>query len=62
VLLHYFAYLHRNPEDPPDNNLKGFDHWVKQLELSGDSSKLAAAFMASFEYEDLHKKPASPGQ
>jgi hypothetical protein len=56
VLLHYFAYLRRNPEDPPDNNLKGFDHWVKQVELSDDSSKLAAAFMASFEYEDLHKK------
>jgi hypothetical protein len=56
VLLHYFAYLHRNPDDPPDNNLKGFDHWVKQIEMSGDSSKLAQAFMASFEYEDLHKK------
>jgi len=56
VLLHYFAYLHRNPDDPPDNNLKGFDHWVKQVETSGDSSKLADAFMASFEYEDLHKK------
>lgn len=59
VLLHYFAYLHRNPDEPPDNSMKGFDHWVKQVEISGDSSKLPQAFMASFEYEDLLKKAAS---
>lgn len=59
VLLHYFAYLHRNPDDPPDNNLKGFNYWVQQVEKSGDSSKLEQAFMASFEYEDVHKQPAS---
>jgi hypothetical protein len=59
VLLHYFAYLHRNPDDPPDNNLKGFNYWIQQVEKSGDSSKLAQAFMSSFEYEDVHTQPAS---
>ena len=59
VLLHYFAYLHRNPDDPPDNNLNGFNYWVQQVEKSGDSSKLAQAFMASFEYEDVRKQPAT---
>ena len=59
VLLHYFAYLRRNPDDSPDNNWNGFNYWVKQVQISGDSSKLAQAFMASFEYEKLHPKPAS---
>jgi hypothetical protein len=59
VLLHYFAYLRRNPDDPPDNNWNGFNHWVKQVQMSDDSSRLAQAFMASFEYEALHPKHAS---
>ena len=59
VLLHYFAYLRRNPDDPPDNNWKGFSYWVKQVETSGDSSRLAEAFMASFEYKDLQKQPSA---
>ena len=56
VLLHYFGYLRRNPEDPPDNDMKGFNHWVKELETSGDNARLARVFMSSFEYEGLQKK------
>ena len=51
VLLHYFGYFHRNPDDPPDNNLNGFDFWIKEVEKSGEISRLARAFMASGEYE-----------
>jgi hypothetical protein len=56
VLLHYFGYLHRNPDDPPDNNLDGFNYWLREVEGSGDLRRLPTAFMASGEYTDTHKK------
>ncbi|MEP6818974.1 MAG: hypothetical protein ABJA18_05530 [bacterium] len=49
VLLHYFGYLHRNPGDPPDKNLDGFNFWLKEVEVSGDPGRLARGFMASGE-------------
>jgi len=49
VLLHYFGYLRRNPDDPPDNNLNGFNYWLTEVEVSGDSGRLTKAFMASGE-------------
>ncbi len=57
VLLHYFGYFHRNPDDPPDNNLKGFNYWVAEVEKTGDRSNLMRAFMASGEYEHRNDKP-----
>lgn len=53
VLLHYFAYLRRNPEDPPDNSFNGFNFWVDDLERNHDLDKLASAFKDSGEYKDL---------
>lgn len=50
VLLHYFAYLHRNPGDPPDKDLSGFNFWVQDMERSRNLAKLAAAFESSVEY------------
>ena len=58
VTIHYFAYLHRNPSDPPDNNLKGFDYWVKELTASGDKTKLVQAFTSSIEYVEMQRKAA----
>jgi hypothetical protein len=56
VLLHYFGYLRRNPDDPPDKNLDGFNFWVRELERSGEIGRLPRAFMASGEYEGIEKK------
>ncbi|MBA2705411.1 MAG: hypothetical protein H0U60_16350 [Blastocatellia bacterium] len=56
VLLHYFGYFHRNPDDPPDNNLKGFNFWVREIEKSGDTGRLARGFMAAGEYIDSGRK------
>lgn len=56
VLLHYFGYLHRNPDDPPDNSLDGFNYWLREVEVSGDLGRLPSAFMASGEYKDARKK------
>jgi hypothetical protein len=53
VLLHYFGYLRRNPDDPPDKNLDGFNYWVSELERSGEIGRLPRAFRASGEYEGI---------
>ena len=57
VLLYYFGYLHRNPDDPPDRNLDGFNFWVHQLERNYDPSKLVDAFKSSSEYNRLKSQP-----
>ncbi len=56
VLLHYFGYLHRNPDDPPDRNLDGFNFWLKEVEESGDLGRLTQGFMAAGEYKDNVKR------
>lgn len=55
VLFHYFGYLRRNPDDPPDGNLNGFNFWLREVE-SGEVDRLPRAFMASSEYKDSGKK------
>jgi hypothetical protein len=56
VLLHYFGYLHRNPDDAPDKSMDGFNFWLKEVEMSGDVDRLARAFMASIERGEQAKK------
>jgi len=56
VLLHYFGYLHRNPDDPPDQDLSGFNFWIKEVEVSGDPGRLARGFTASGENKTAGKK------
>ncbi len=55
VLLHYFGYLRRNPDEPPDRDLSGFNYWLREVEVSGDAGRLTRAFMASGE----NKTPAT---
>jgi hypothetical protein len=50
VLLYYFAFLRRNPDDAPDRNLDGFNFWLHELERHGPA-KLVDAFKASGEYQ-----------
>jgi hypothetical protein len=56
VLLHYFGYLRRNPDDPPDKSMDGFNFWLRELEISQDLGRLTRGFMASGEYIDRGKK------
>jgi hypothetical protein len=56
VLLHYFGYLHRNPDDPPDKDLRGFNYWLREIEVSGDPGRLPRAFMVSGENRTSGKK------
>jgi hypothetical protein len=60
LLLHYFAFLHRNPDDPPDRNLVGFNFWLSNLERTNDLEKLALAFRDSIEYKAMKDKSREP--
>jgi hypothetical protein len=31
VLMQYFGYLRRDPDEPPDNNFDGYDFWLAKL-------------------------------
>lgn len=55
VTLHYFAYLRRNPDDPPDRDLRGFNFWLSDVERHGPG-KLSAAFKEAWEYEKFAVK------
>jgi hypothetical protein len=52
VLLHYFAYLGRNPDDAPDQNLAGFNFWLTDLNNTGDYRTLSRVFLESDEYKN----------
>ncbi len=53
VLMQYFGYLRRNPNDPPDNNFDGFDFWLNKLnQFNGNfvNAEMVKAFISSIEY------------
>jgi hypothetical protein len=53
VLMEYFGYLRRNPDDPADNNLSGYNFWLNKLNsFNGDyvKSEMVKAFIKSTEY------------
>jgi hypothetical protein len=53
VLMEYFGYLRRNPEDPPDGDRAGYNFWLQKLfEFNGDfvKAEMVKAFITSDEY------------
>ncbi|HEX8475202.1 MAG TPA: hypothetical protein VF666_14325 [Pyrinomonadaceae bacterium] len=55
VLMQYFGYLRRNPNDAPDTDMRGYDFWLKKLnEFGGDfkRAEMVKAFLVSGEYKD----------
>ncbi|HWN10814.1 MAG TPA: hypothetical protein VNO50_16360 [Pyrinomonadaceae bacterium] len=57
LLAHYFGYLRRNPEDPPDNNFVGFNYWLADLNRTGDYRSLTRVFIESDEYRHKSRQP-----
>jgi hypothetical protein len=57
LALHYFGYLRRNPDDPPDGDLRGFNFWLQTLERNHDTRALSTAFKVTGEYHQFEKKP-----
>jgi YVTN family beta-propeller protein len=53
VLMQYFGYLRRNPDDAPDNNLEGFNFWLNKLnQFNGNfvNAEMVKSFLVSGEY------------
>jgi hypothetical protein len=52
VLMQYFGYLRRNPDDLPNTDFSGFDFWLNKLNQFGDykSAEMVKAFISSDEY------------
>jgi hypothetical protein len=68
VLMEYFGYLRRNPDDAPDGNFSGYDFWLAKLnqfsspgeDMRDDAqsfnraqkAEMVRAFIESFEYRE----------
>jgi hypothetical protein len=53
VLMQYFGYLKRNPDDLPDANYDGYNFWLTKLnQFGGDFARaeMVKAFISSAEY------------
>jgi hypothetical protein len=53
VLMQFFGYLRRNPDDAPDGNLDGFNFWLNKLNSFGGDyrrAEMVKAFIVSSEY------------
>jgi len=53
VLIQYFGYLRRNPDDAPDSNFGGYNFWLGKLnQFNGDfvQAEMVKAFIVSSEY------------
>jgi hypothetical protein len=53
VLMQYFGYLRRNPNDAPDTNFGGYQFWLSKLDqFNGNfvEAEMVRAFITSLEY------------
>jgi hypothetical protein len=53
VLMQYFGYLRRNPDDAPDGNFNGYNFWLTKLnQFNGNfvEAEMVRAFIVSGEY------------
>ena len=53
VLMQYFGYLRRNPNDAPDSDFSGYNFWLTKLDLFGGNfvtAEMVKAFISSSEY------------
>ncbi|HEU4597064.1 MAG TPA: choice-of-anchor B family protein [Pyrinomonadaceae bacterium] len=53
VLMQYFGYLRRNPNEGPDSDFRGYDFWLSKLEAHGGDyrgAQMVEAFITSLEY------------
>jgi hypothetical protein len=60
VLMQYFGYLRRNPNDPPDADLGGLNFWLGKLnQFNGDylASEMVRSFLVSGEYRNRFGAP-----
>ena len=62
VLMEYFGYLRRNPDDPPDSDFAGYQFWLAKLDSHGGdfvNADMVKSFIVSQEYR-ARETPAAP--
>jgi hypothetical protein len=55
VLMQYFGYLHRNPDEGADTDMSGFNFWLRKLDDNGGDfhkAEMVRAFIESGEYRN----------
>jgi hypothetical protein len=55
VLMQYFGYLHRDPDEGADSDLSGFNFWLSKLEDNGGDfhkAEMVRAFIEAGEYRE----------
>ena len=53
VLMQYFGYLRRNPNDAPDSNFDGYNFWLNKLNTFNGNfaqAEMVKAFITADEY------------
>ena len=60
VLMQFFGYLRRNPNDAPDTNHGGYNFWLGKLnQFNGDfrAAQMVLSFIDSIEYKQRFGQP-----
>jgi hypothetical protein len=60
VLMQYFGYLRRNPDDAPDSDFGGYQFWLTKLNQFGGNfvqAEMVKAFISSTEYRQRFGQP-----
>jgi hypothetical protein len=60
VLMQYFGYLRRNPDDAPDSDYRGWRFWLDKLnQFNGNfvQAEMVKAFLVSTEYRRRFGSP-----
>jgi hypothetical protein len=55
VLMQYFGYLRRDPDDAPDGDMRGFNFWLSKLnQFNGNfiNAEMVKAFIEATEYRN----------
>lgn len=53
VLMQYYGYMRRNPDDPQDTDFRGWEFWINKLnEHNGNfvTAEMVKAFIVSTEF------------
>lgn len=60
VLMQYYGYLRRNPDDPQDTDFRGWEFWLNKLnQHNGNfgSAEMVTSFLVSIEYRQRFGQP-----
>jgi hypothetical protein len=55
VLMQYFGYLRRNPDDPQDTDFRGWEFWLSKLDQFDGNfvhAQMVFSFLDSIEYKE----------